>query len=161
MLQQITRLRQPQILQFRIRNLQSVNSATAIALLLSLLWPTAATTQELPQLEPPPLVRFTGALHPLEEKGRGGLSTLTVSVKETKWIFKVAKIEKLTGTATSDLRLLESLFPAQLRFIGPDALLDLLQAPEIAGKSLTIEGRLYVGDRMLFLTAVVEGQPQL
>ena len=160
MLQQITRLRQPQILQFRIRNLQSVNSATAIALLLSLLWPTAATPQELPQLEPPPLVRLTGALLPLDEQGRGGLSTLTVSVKETKWIFKVAKIEKLTGTASSDLRLLQSLFPAQLRFIGPDALLDLLQAPEIAGKSLTIEGRLYVGDRMLFLTAVVEGQPQ-
>ena len=132
-----------------------------IAFLILTLCSIPAAAQDLFQSEPPPLVRFTGALHPLEEKGRGGLSTLTVSVKETKWIFKVAKIEKLTGTASSDLRLLQSLFPAQLRFIGPDALLDLLQAPEIAGKSLTIEGRLYVGDRMLFLTAVVEGQPQL
>ena len=119
-------------------------------------WPTAASAQAVPYIEPPPLVRFTGALHPLEEKGRGGLLTLTVSVKDTKWIFRIAKVEKLTGRNPSGWRLLQDLFPQQVRFVGPAELLHPLQEPEIVGKLLIIEGRLYTGDRMLLITAVEE-----
>jgi hypothetical protein len=95
-------------------------------------------------------------LHPLAEKGRGGLATLTVSVKDTQWSFRVAKVEKLTGTDPSGWRLLQNLFPPRLRFVGPAELLHPLQEPEIVGKLLIIEGRLYTGDRMFLITSVEE-----
>jgi len=119
-------------------------------------WSTAASAQAFPYIEPPPLVRFTGALHPLEDKSRGGLLTLTVSIKDTKWIFRIAKVEKLTGGDASGWRLLQDLFPPQLRFVGPAELLRPLQDPEVAGKRLIIEGRLYTGDRMFYITSVEE-----
>jgi hypothetical protein len=100
-------------------------------------------------------VRFTGALYPLAAKG-GNLHVLTVSVKGTKWLFRITKVEKLTGRAASDLRILQSLFPPQLQVLGPEELLGPLQVPEIAGKPLALEGRLYTGGRMLFLTAMEE-----
>ena len=135
---------------------KALRQRIGVVLLGSVFWSTAASAQAIPQIEPPPLVRFTGALHSLEEKGRGGLLTLTVSVKDTKWIFRIVKVEKLTGRNPSGWRLLQSLFPPQLRFVGPAELLHPLQEPEIVGKLLIIEGRLYTGDRMLLITAVEE-----
>ena len=79
---------------------------------------------------------------------------LTVSVEETRWRFNVAKVEKLTGKEVGSLRLLQAIFPPQLRLIGPDELLRPLQDPQVAGKPLVIEGLLYIGDRMLFITDV-------
>jgi hypothetical protein len=43
-----------------------------------------------------------------------------------------------------------------VRFIGPEDLIQLLQKPESAGKLLTIEGRLYTGDRRFFIMSVEE-----
>jgi hypothetical protein len=128
---------------------------TRVALLASVLWSAPAIAQGIPQVEPPPLVRFTGTLYPLEEK-KGDLHVLTVSIKGTKWLFRITKVEKLTGRAASELRILEGLFPPQLQLLGPEELLGPLQAPEITGKPLALEGRLYTGGRMLFLTAVEE-----
>ena len=135
---------------------KALRQRIVVVLLTPIFWPTAASAQAIPHIEPPPLVRSTGALHPLEEKGRGGLLTLTVSVKDTKWIFRIAKVEKLTGRNPSGWRLLQDLFPPQVRFVGPAELLHPLQEPEIVGKLLIIEGRLYTGDRMLLITAVEE-----
>ncbi|MSQ48118.1 MAG: hypothetical protein EXR78_06985 [Deltaproteobacteria bacterium] len=112
--------------------------------------PVTATAQINP--EPPPLVRFTGSFLPLSETKPLGLSTLTVSIKETKWRFHITKVEKLTGRDPSGTRLLESLFPRHLRFIGPDHLLNVLRDPQIEGTVMTIEGHLYVGERMFLLT---------
>lgn len=130
--------------------------AAATLLLLFVFWPHTATAQVTPHVEPPPLVRFTGTLLPLEEKERGGIATLTVSVKGVQWLFRIAKIEKLTGRPATELRILESLFPPRLRFTGPAELLGPLQEPGVPGKLLAIEGRFYTGDRMLFVTAVHE-----
>lgn len=128
---------------------------TVVVLLVSIFWSTAAPAQIIPRVEPPPLVRFTGALLPLEEEGRRGLHTLTVFIKGQKWIFRLAKVETLTGR-NRGWAILQDLFPPQVRFIGPEDLIRLLQKPEITGKLLIIEGRLYTGDRMLFITAVEE-----
>ena len=114
--------------------------------------PTTSTAWINP--EPPPLVRFTGSFFPLEEKRPEALAILTVSVEKTRWRFNVAKVEKLTGKEVGSLRLLQAIFPPQLRLTGPDELLRPLQDPQVAGKPLVIEGLLYVGDRMLFITAV-------
>ncbi len=125
----------------------------AIFILLSIFFfPVIAAAQISP--EPPPLVRFTGSFLPLNEIRPAGLSTLTVSIKETKWRMQIAKVEKLTGRSSSGTRLLESLFPRQLHFTGPERLLNILRDPQIEGQMMTVEGRLYVGDHMFLLTDI-------
>ena len=124
-----------------------------VVVFLSLLCcPVLATAQI--SAEPPPLVRFTGSFLPLAHKKPPGLSTLTVSIKEKKWRFHITKVEKLTGRDPSGTRLLQSIFPPQLRLTGPAQLLSQLQDPQVEGKPLVIEGPLYVGDRMFFVTIV-------
>ncbi len=116
--------------------------------------PIHATAQISP--EPPPLVRFTGSfLSPVETKP-AGLSTLNVSIKETKWRMRIAKVEKLSGRGASGTRVLEGLFPRQLHFTGPEHLLNVLRDPQIEGHVITIEGRLYVGDHMFLVTTIIE-----
>jgi len=129
---------------------------SAIMLLGEVFWVATLAAQIASHLEPPPLVRFTGALLPLEEKGRGSLHTLTVSIQGKKRLFRIANVEKLTGMDPNGWRLLQDLFPSDLRLIGPEALLSPLLHPESEGKTLTIEGNLYSGDRMFVVTAVRE-----
>jgi hypothetical protein len=137
-----------------MRTVWYVFTARTIMVLAVCTQPVPVLAQGGLRIEPPPLVRFTGSFLPLEEKRPGALAMLTVSVEGTQWKFNVAKVEKLTGKEVGSLRLLQSIFPPQLRFTGPDELLRPLQDPQVAGKPLVIEGRLYVGDRMLFVTAV-------
>ncbi|MGE0682521.1 MAG: hypothetical protein AB7P69_16675 [Candidatus Binatia bacterium] len=126
------------------------------ALLLFPATTSTAAMQNLPSLESPPLVRITGAFFKLGEPTPPGLSTLTVSLKDAKWSFVVKKMESLTGRSASELRLLERLFPPALRFTGPPDILDSLWPSNAIGKFFVLEGRLYIGDRMLFLLSAEE-----
>lgn len=128
-----------------------------VHLLFLFFFPVISTAQINP--EPPPLVRFTGSFLPLSETKPPGLSTLTVSIKETKWRFHITKVEKLSGRDPSGTRLLESLFPRHLRFVGSNHLLNILRDPQIEGTLMTIEGRLYVGERMFLLIKITDGSP--
>lgn len=129
---------------------------TASVLLGVIPWSSYAAAQGTPLSEPPPFVRFTGTLLSYEEKDRKGLHFLTVSITGTKWLLRITNVQKLTGRDPDGWRLLQALFPPEVRFVGPPELLQLLQNPHIAGKPLTIEGRLYVGERMFFVTTIVE-----
>lgn len=106
--------------------------------------------------DPPPLVRLTGSLLPLEEKGRSHLPTLTILIKGDKRIFRIVNVEKLTGNDPDGWRLLRALFPPEVRCVGPEKPLSLLQTSEIMGRRITIEGHLYVGSRMFFVKFVRE-----
>ena len=128
--------------------------AIIVLLLIFLLCPTLTSAQISP--EPPPLVRFTGSFLPLTGEEASGLSTLTVSIKGTKWQMRINRIEKLTGRDPSGTRLLESIFPRQLRFTGPEHLLNVLSDPQNEGTLMTIEGRLYVGERMFLVISVTD-----
>ena len=130
--------------------------AMPIILVLGCALSSVALAQML-QSESPPLVRLTGVLVPLKDQTLNNLPLLKVSIKGTQWILEVAKIEKLTGKPSSDLQLLQSFFPPQLQLTGPKELIDSLREPGSTGKLLTIEGRLYRGDRLLFITAINEG----
>jgi hypothetical protein len=126
-------------------------------------WATAETpvaAQGLPQVEPPPLVRLTGVLVPIEKSSlTNEPSTLTVRIGESKYLLKIRKFEKLSGQSMTDLRLLERLFPPFLRMTGPEPLLLSLQDLSAAGKPVAVEGRLYSDDRLLLLTDVQEETP--
>lgn len=124
-----------------------------LMLLFVVFTPVTALAQGVQQH---PLVRFTGVLLPIEEKGSSCAPTLTVRITDTTWIFRIAKVENLTGGDLSELRLFQALFPPRVRFVGLEELLHPLQDPEITGKRLAIEGILYPTDRMLWVTAVNE-----
>jgi len=108
----------------------------------------------VPRIKPPPLVRIIGAFAPLEDTQRSNLQTLTVQVKERKWKMRIREIKALTATNNSGWGLLKDLFPPRLRFTGPDEILAPLRQEDIAGRPFVLEGRLYVGDHMLYVTAV-------
>lgn len=113
----------------------------------------------VPRLRHPPLVRITGALAPLDEPQRSGLQTLVVTIKGTKWRLRIREIKALTAATNHGWGLLKGLFPPRLRFVGPADLIAHLQREDIAGLPLVLEGRLYVGDHMLYLTAVTVHDP--
>lgn len=109
----------------------------------------------IPHIHIPPLVRFTGTLHPSEEPEDNGLHTLWISVGDKEWQFRLTNVEVLTGTNYGWM-ILSDIFPPHLRLSAPKDLLVRLSRPEIAGKPLTIEGRWYRANRVLLVTAFAE-----
>jgi hypothetical protein len=122
--------------------------------------PAFAQAGGVPRIEPPPLVRIVGAFAPVDDTQRSNLLTLSVQVKAQQWKMRIREIKALTATTNSGWGLLKDLFPPHLRLTGPDELLAPLQQHDIAGRPFTLEGRLYVGDHMLYLTAVTVTEPQ-
>lgn len=118
-----------------------------------------AQVSGIPRIKPPPLVRIIGAFAPVDDTQRSNLQTLSVQVKAQKWKMRIREIKALTATNTSGWGLLKNLFPPHLRLVGPKELLAPLQQPDIAGKPFILEGRLYVGDHMLYVTAVTVNEP--
>ena len=124
-----------------------------LVFLLVVFSPGAALAQGVSQH---PLVRFTGVLLPVEEKGRSCVHTHTVRITDTTWICRIAKVENLTGRDLRELGLFQALFPPRVHFVGSEDLLRPLQESEITGRRLRIEGHLYTADRALWVTAVEE-----
>ena len=103
-------------------------------------------------MEVPPLMRFTGTLHLPQEKG-SPVHSLTIRVHDTEWQFWLTDVQALSGMNYGWM-ILSDIFPPELRLAGPADLLRPLQNPAIAGKPLTVEGRLYTANRKLLVTAV-------
>ncbi len=107
-------------------------------------------------IRPPLLVRLTGTLLPVEGEGERGLyPPLNVLVNGKRWIFSLAKVENLAGIGQGWM-ILQHIFPFQLRLSGPEHLLNNFHKPVVVAKLLAIEGRLYIGSRLLVITAVQE-----
>jgi len=127
---------------------------TIIAVLVAGLWITPVNAQS-PAPEHSSKLRVTGMLLPLEEQQRDDVVTATIFVHDKPWLFRVGKVEGLTGPereqAVKEGALLE-----QMRFYGPDALLRRLQKAHLLGKLLTIEGQLDAKERRFLVTAVEE-----
>lgn len=126
---------------------------TRLVFLLVIFSPGAALGQGGQQH---PLVRFTGVLLPIEEKGHSCAPALTVRITDTTWIFRIANVETLMGRDLSELRLFQVLFPPRVHLVGRAEILRPLLDLEITGKRLAIEGILYPTNRMLWVTAVEE-----
>ena len=120
---------------------------------------TFAQAGGVPHLRQPPLVRIIGAFAPFADTQRSELQTLVVTVKETKWRLRIREIKALTTANRHGWGLLKDLFPPRLRLTGPSDLLTRLQQEDIAGLPVILEGRLYVGDHMLYVTAVTVTEP--
>lgn len=127
-----------------------------IALMVMAFWTGAVRADETyPQA--PFTVRFTGMLLPANAQNREDLVTVSVFVEGTPWLLRLGEIQELTAR-DQDQAKEQAVQLRQVRFYGAEDLISRLQKPEIAGKVLTIEGRLDPTARKFLVTAVQEGK---
>src|SRR4051812_34613498 len=93
----------------------------------------------------PPIFRaplvgtMSGTLHPFTEQDSHGLNTLTVTIADKKrWLFKVDRVDTVTGTDPG-VMLLSEIFPPELRIRGTTPDMALLEEPSVAGKTVTLQ----------------------
>ena len=127
-----------------------------MVVLLVIFWTGAARAEE-PYPQAAFTVRFTGMLLPANEQNREDLVTVSIYVEGTPWLLRLGEVQELTAR-DQDQAKEQALQLRQVRFYGPDELIGRLQKPEIAGKVLTIEGRLDPGTKRFLVTAVQEGR---
>ncbi|TMA56251.1 MAG: hypothetical protein E6J80_08000 [Deltaproteobacteria bacterium] len=129
----------------------------AVACLVGLFVPAPA--QGTPLFGPPPLLRITGMLlSPAAESG-SRYPTLDVSIAGEPRTLYIREVKSLTSDDRGwpILRNLGSF----LTLTGPPALIDRLDSEETRGRPLLIEGRLYVRERVLLLTAVESAEARV
>jgi hypothetical protein len=104
-------------------------------------------------LNSPLVVRMSGKLEPFNEHESHGLNTLTVTVADSQqWLFKVTRVDTLPDTASGGM-ILSEIFPPELHLTGSTRDIAVLQQPDIVGKTVTLQGFLYIGDRNFYVGA--------
>jgi hypothetical protein len=99
----------------------------------------------------PLVVTMSGTLQPFHEHDSHGLNTLTVTIAEKqKWLFQVNRVDTVTGTDPG-VMLLSEIFPPELRIMGSTHDLAVLEQPTVAGKTVTLQGFLYIADRNFYV----------
>ena len=125
---------------------------SALLLVVSVVFTPSFAQSFQPLTHPPPLIRITGALVDPSEEASSYHPTLEVSIAGKSRVLRVREVESLTDPVRG-WAILRNL-GAFLILTGPPALLERLDNEETRGQPLRIEGRLYLRDRVLMLTAV-------
>ena len=94
---------------------------------------------------------------PQKDPNAGGVNRFTVNVEDKEWILDIERADALQGSILGS-SVLKKIYPPIITFVGPKELTDQLKNPEIAGKSYTLMGQLYVTKRMFTLTEVVNNE---
>jgi hypothetical protein len=94
----------------------------------------------------PPAVRMVGVLQSFDEPKSHDLNMLTLTLDAKKWLFQVSRVDNLSGMDPGT-SLLDRIFPPELRLMGEPTILAPLGQPATVGKTITLEGSLYIGDR--------------
>jgi hypothetical protein len=99
----------------------------------------------------PGVVTMSGTFQPFNEHESHGLNTLTVTLDEKQqWLFRVNRVDTATGT-NPGVMLLSEIFPPKLRLTGSTSNMALLEQPMVAGKTVTLQGFLYIADRNFYV----------
>jgi hypothetical protein len=99
----------------------------------------------------PLVVTMSGTLQPFNEHKSHGLNTLTVTIADKQqWLFRVNRVDTATGT-NPGMMLLSEIFPPALRIVGSPHDLAVLEQPTVAGKTVTLQGFLYIADRNFYV----------
>ncbi len=102
-------------------------------------------------LRSPLVVTMSGTLQPFHEQDSHALNTLTVTIADKqKWLFSVKRVDTLTGTDPG-VMLLSEIFPPELHLRGSTPDLAVLEEPDLAGKTVTLQGFLYIADRNFYV----------
>jgi hypothetical protein len=99
------------------------------------------------------LIRITGVLFAPGEQLSDSSATFDVRIAEKPWTLRVRDVESLTSRVPGGVSLLRNL-GGFLILTGPSEFVTRLTSEDARGQLLTIEGRLYVTERVLTLTAV-------
>jgi hypothetical protein len=132
-----------------------------LSIALAVLAPLVGSAQISSEFSGPPVVRMVGVLQPFDEQKSHALNTLTLTRDTQKWLFQVSRIDNLSGMDPGT-SLLDRIFPPELHLMGGSTILAPLAQPTVVGKTLTLEGSLYIGDRNYHVTtvSVATGAPQ-
>ena len=90
-----------------------------------------------------------------ETPKRDDLATVNIFVRDTPLVLRIGKVEDLT-TQERERAIKDDVLLRQVRFYGPDTLMERMLKPEILGRVLTIEGWLKTAQRRFQVTAVEE-----
>jgi hypothetical protein len=97
------------------------------------------------------VVTMSGTLQPLTAQDSHGLNTLTVTIADKqKWLFKVNRVDTI-GDTDPGLMLLSEIFPPELHIKGSTHDLAVLEDPTVAGKTVTLQGFLYIAERNFYV----------
>jgi len=125
-----------------------------IVALVAVLGPMRGAAQIFSPYGSPPVVRMSGTFQPYDEQQSHGLNTLTVIVEDKqKWLFKVTRVDTMTGTDPG-MMLLSYIFPPELRLMGAASKMAVLTQPEVLGKPVSLQGFLYIDDRNFYVADV-------
>ena len=124
-------------------------------ILFVLVWWAAAEAADTIYPERPKDVRVTGTLLPATAQPSEDLVTVRIYLKDAPRLLRVGKIEDLTEDERKRA-VKEGILIRQVRFYGPDNLIDRLTQPAIVGKVITIEGRLDPQERRFLVKSVTE-----
>lgn len=127
---------------------------TIIALVCSLLWASVVGAQSY-SLEHRMDMRITGTLLAAEEQKRDDFVLVNITVQNKPMLLRIGKVEDLTTRGRAQA-VKDEVLLRQVRFTGPEALMEQLQKPEVLGKVITIQGWLNTKDRRFQVTAVEE-----
>jgi hypothetical protein len=143
---------------FRVKDKNVMRYSLLISLVLfTNLLPAFAQSPPAPGYIPP-LIRITGAIFDPKEQFHDSFANFDVRINEKPWILRVRDVESLTTNVPGGLPLLRNL-GGFLILSGPPELTARLESEEHRGHPVTIEGRLYVEERVLTLTAVEPSGP--
>jgi hypothetical protein len=107
-----------------------------------------------PFLRSPLIVTMSGTLQPFKEQDSHGLNTLTLTIDgQQQRLFNVTRVDTVTGTDPG-LMLLGEIFPPELYIRSSTDDAALLEEPTLAGKTVTLQGFLYLADRTFFVGEV-------
>jgi hypothetical protein len=126
---------------------------SAISLALAVFGPLVGSAQISSEFTGPPVVRMVGVLQPFDEQKSHHLNMLTLSLDTKKWLFQVSRVDSLSGQ-NPGTSLLDRIFPPELRLMGARTTLALLEQADTVGKTLSVEGTLYIDDRNYNVTTV-------
>jgi hypothetical protein len=70
-----------------------------------------------------------------------------------KLVFDVERAQDLVGMETGG-QIIQEIWPHALYFMGPRNLISFLDEPRMIGKPVTVEGLIYVSDRLLVVTEI-------
>jgi hypothetical protein len=126
-----------------------------VMLLMAVFWTGMAKAQQTyPQT--PFTVRFSGMLLPPNEQSREDIATISIFVEGTPWLLRLGEVKELTARDQEQAKE-QAVQLHQVRFYGPENVIGPLRKPDIAGKVLTIEGRLDTKEKRFLVTSVQEG----
>jgi hypothetical protein len=125
-----------------------------IAMVLSMLSASVVSAQS-PYPDRPVDLRITGTLLSSETPKRDDLATVSIFVRDTPLVLRIGKVEDLT-TQERERAIKDDVLLRQVRFYGPDTLMERMLKPEILGRVLTIEGWLDTTQKRFQVTVVEE-----